>query len=174
MNKCHEKDCEEERNEHHHWCDTHYNSHMEKLKHIKEVLIEKRMKDPFYMQDTLLYLKCIDVLIPYQWDDDDDEEESKFYVDHHMHSILFDDYYDQSLSRTHLLIQKIKELHRECCAVENGLEALGYEIHEYHMYTNFLTKWIEESKVIEKNKLIKELDVIDDIKTIVQRLITNL
>ena len=177
MNKCKEKDCNEEIMDEYSFCSNHRQHHIDERKKVKEILIENRMKDPFYIEDSLLFLKCAKILIPYQFDqdsDDESEDDSKFWNDLHMHKLLFNEYYDQALSRTHLLIQKVKELHKNCCALEDGIGGIGYEIHEYKMYSNFLTKWIEESEIIEKNKLIKNLDIIDDVKNIVQRIITNL
>ena len=172
MNQCREKDCQEERKIPHYLCDHHINEQVK----IKNILIENRMKDPQYMTDSLLFVKCAKLLIPFKFEDDDDsdDDEAKFYLDHRMHDLLFDDYYNQPLSRTQVLIEKIKELHKDCCALENGLESIEYEIHDYQVHVEFLTKWIEESEIIEKTKLIKQLDMVEDVQTMIQRIITTI
>lgn len=168
MNNCIQDHCIEERT-HSGYCEKHFHEIKTQRKIKKAELVAFRMNDPFYIQDSLLYTKCIDTLIPIN-----DDDEDKFWLDQNMHVLLFDEYYKQDLSRTNLLIQKVKKLHRNCCKLKNGIEMLEYELNEYQRHEKFLVKWIEESKIIEKSKLVKELPLITDVKTIVQHIITKL
>lgn len=176
MTECHKPNCNQLITNHHYLCDDHYTELILTQKNEKDKLVNNRLKDPFYIEDTLLFLQCTKTLIPIIEDDEDDEdeEEQKFWMDHHMHELLFDEYYDQELSRTNLLIKEIKDLHKACCEIEDGFENLNYQINRYKCYTQFLVQWIEGSKIIEKNNLIKELDMVYDLQTVVQNIITKL
>ncbi len=177
MDKCREPNCDEDVIEHHVLCLTHHDEKVVERKKNKKNLIDKRLKDPFYIDDSELFIECAKVLIPLEEEDEDDSEDepnAKFWMECHMHQLLFVDYYDQELSRTNLLIQKIKELHYDCCKLKHGFQFMIYDINRYKTYSQFLVKWIEGSKIIEKNKLVKNLDMVDDVQTIVNRILTNL
>lgn len=167
MNTCHRKDCNEPKHESYGLCVTHWKEHQDKM--IKRRLKYKnlRLNDPLYIDDLMLFNKCTDTLISYNEDEDNDEEII------HLYYILFGEYYKRNLSRTELLIQRVKEEHEELCDIDD-LEYLSIKLHDYKIYSNFLAKWLEESKVLEKLKLAKELPLINDVNTIIQNIIKKI
>lgn len=179
MTECRKENCNELITNHHCFCAEHYAELLIQHQNTKNELIRNRLNDPFYIADTQLFLECAKTLIPIEdsIDEDDEEDEDddpKFWMDYHMHDLLFDKYYQQNLSRTNLLVQEIKKLHLKCCEIEHGIQFIKYEINNYQCYTNFLVQWIEGSKIIEKNNLIKELDMVHDVQKMVQHIITRL
>src|SRR4029078_6409605 len=173
MNKCIKEGCEEERTKGG-FCDPHHLEYVNKCKLEKKELVKNRLKDPLYIDDSILFTKCVDTLVPLSNDDEEANDEERYWMHINMHELLFDEYYKQGLSRTELLIKKVKEYHKDCCKLSDGIEDLENELNYYTCYKNFLIKWIKESKIIEKNKLIKELPLITDVTTIVQNIITKL
>ncbi len=166
MEKCLIDDCNENQKNQYQYCEKHHEM-------IKNKLIDKRLNDPLYIDDMTLFLECEKVLIPLH---EDEGPNDKYWMNCNMHHLLFEEYYDQNLSRTHLLIEKVKELHKKCCStpLSEGTYYAKFYINEYKMYQRFLVKWIEDSQIIEKNKLVKDLDMVNDVTNIVQRIIVNL
>ena len=168
-------------NNHHYYCDEHLLERQNELKMKEEILVNKRLNDPTYIHDTKIFLKCKDILIKYEDEDeeddsDDDSDDDINWMLMNLHMALFSESYknENCPNRLNIIIQETKEAKLECCTMEHGIINLPFQIHRYECYNNFLIKWIEEAKLIEKNNLIKELPLIHDISTIVTKLMNNI
>lgn len=172
---CANTNCKKLLNTHYYWCDDHW----AETSTEGQLLISHRLNDPCYIHDTIIFNKCKNQLIFWKWpgesDDDDDDDEYNYLV-LCMHNSLFKDCYKHQLipNRLTLIIEEVKKAKFRCAAIGDGLMNLELEIHRYNCYTNFLTKWIEESKIIEKNNLIKTLPLDNDISNIVQHIVNQL
>ncbi len=148
---CKKENCNELLNTHHYYCDTHWIEKQEELRIKEEILINHRMNDPNYIQDTKLFFKCQDTLscLEDEDDEDDDEEEPVNWMLIHLHHILFEKSYkiESIPNRLTILIEETKKAKLACCSITHGVYMLPYDINHYECYQNFLTNGLKNQRL---------------------------
>jgi hypothetical protein len=188
---CHKKGCDKPFGKDDHWfCTDHRNAQKAKLKAKEDKLIDYQLNDPLYMQDREVYLKCIDCIPPLPMEEDDhDSFEELNCLSEILFTLLFEVYYTSKIkntlylsamkfnpgtSRTQLIIDLVKHLKTQSVGKSRALWEMKDIMQAYKSYTIFLERWVEEQKIIDKNLLISELNLIYDVKKLVKNIINKL
>ncbi len=172
---------------------TNHQLRQKEIKTKKEDLVNFRKKDPFYIQDLKIFLKASEC-IKQREDDSYDEminygdEEQIYWVISNLHTVMFKYYYlpQEELrftifegiqigkTRTEMIVNYIKMIKENLYRKTKNPRDIKNNLHEYECYTKFLTRWIEEHQFIEKNLLINEFELVDDIHKMVMNIINKL
>jgi hypothetical protein len=194
MNRtCHKQDCDEPLGENDYaFCNFHRQEINAEMKEKEDERILARSKDPFYFQDLTIFSKAIEIVQPREEEFEDmDDDDNMYWVVGILYTLLFDIYYkkeqtklyglmsDMNIkgdeSRTQLLVELIRAIKEKCYQSMGTVEEIKDRLHAYQCCVNFLTRWIEEQKLIDKNLLTKELDLVNDVtKKLVETIVTKL
>jgi hypothetical protein len=133
------------------------------------------MKDPHYIEDLDAFLKCSKCIQPREDEEDEfDSFEEMYWVVAKLHRILFKSYYKDNISITQLIVNLIKETKNNAYG-QFALWEFRDTLHEYKCYKEFLSLWIKEQQIIEKNMLTQELELVNDVtKRMVENVVTQL
>lgn len=190
---CFLKDCGEPLGEGDYaFCTFHRDELNAKIKRKEDQLIDYRIKDTCYMQYLTIFLKCSEG-INVREDEENyyDNTEEMYWVKELLYKLLFEQYYKQKKckkciylsdmnivgdeSRTQLLVELIKTLKIKCCGSMNSIDEMKDLLHFYQCSVIFLTTWVQEQKIIEKNLLVRELDLVDDLtKQMIENIVKKL
>lgn len=141
----------------------------EKLKKEEASLSILRSKDPLYVRDLKIFLK----ISKHMEDLKDSDDEGICWIKINLFEELFEKYYFKESTRLNIIVDLVASTKKSM----TGKHSFGdyqYLINTYEIYSKLLVDWVTEQNIIEKNLLIKNLDLVNDVNQMIENIINRL